>query len=113
MRKPLVTGTSIAMVMITGTIMTTDAALYRLMTWLSPAYPLGAFSYSHGLEYAVEVGMVKNAATMTEWIATVLEQGAGHTDAALFAAAWRSANDDEQLDQVVELAAAWRGSAEM
>jgi urease accessory protein len=95
-----------------GTTMTTDAALYRLMTWLSPAYPLGAFSYSHGLEYAVEAGMVKNAATMTDWIATVLEHGAGHTDAALFAAAWRSANDDEQLDQLAELAAAWRGSAE-
>src|SRR4051812_12373667 len=70
---------------------TTDAALYRLMTWLSPAYPLGAFSYSHGLEYAVEIGLVRDLPTLTDWISTVLEHGAGRVDGALFAAAWRAA----------------------
>ena len=35
---------------------TTDDALYRLLTWLSPAYPVGAYTYSHGLETAVEEG---------------------------------------------------------
>ena len=34
----------------------TPAALYRLMAWLSPSYPVGAFSYSSGIEWAVEVG---------------------------------------------------------
>lgn len=93
---------------------TPEAALYRLMTWLSPGYPVGAFSYSHGLEYAIEAGMVRDRATLTDWIAIVLAQGAGRSDGALFAAAWRAAatDDAETLDAVIELAAAWRGSAE-
>lgn len=99
---------------ITITRMTTDTALYRLMTWLSPAYPVGGFSYSHGLEYAVEAQRVRHADDLAEWIATVLEQGAGPVDAALFAAAWRAAKagDDGAVDSLVELARAWRGTAE-
>ena len=93
---------------------TTDAALYRLMTWLSPAYPLGAFSYSHGLEYAVEDGRVRNAAQLTEWIGAAVEQGAGRIDAALLSAAWRTMGDQNmrRMTELVELGAAWRGTAE-
>lgn len=93
---------------------TSDGALYRLMTWLSPAYPLGAFSYSHGLEYAVEAGRVTTADALIDWVATVVEAGAGRIDASLFAAAWRAAEagNDAALDAVAELGAAWRGSAE-
>ncbi|HEY5210195.1 MAG TPA: urease accessory protein UreF [Stellaceae bacterium] len=69
--------------------MTTDAALYRLMTWLSPAYPVGAYSYSHGIEYAVEAGLVRDRDTLADWIAQAVRHGAGLTDAALLAAAWR------------------------
>ncbi|MBV8536828.1 MAG: urease accessory protein UreF [Alphaproteobacteria bacterium] len=93
---------------------TSEAALYRLMAWLSPAYPTGAFSYSHGLEYAVETGRVATADGLVDWVATVIEAGAGRVDAALFAAAWRAAEqgDDAALDEAVALAAAWRASAE-
>ena len=93
---------------------TTDATLYRLMTWLSPAYPLGAFSYSHGLEYAVEEGRVRKAADLIEWIGTAVEQGAGRIDAVLLAAAWRAATDQDErrMTELVELGAAWRGTAE-
>ncbi|HEX9464609.1 MAG TPA: urease accessory UreF family protein [Alphaproteobacteria bacterium] len=93
---------------------TTGAALYRLMSWLSPAYPLGAFSYSHGLEYAVEAGRVTMVAALIDWVGTVIEAGAGRVDAALFVAAFRAveAGDDLAFDALVELAAAWRGSAE-
>jgi urease accessory protein len=96
------------------TSITTDAGLYRLLTWLSPAYPLGAFSFSHGLEYAVEAGLVRDAAGLEGWIATVLADGAGRIDAALLAAAWRAARagDDAALDDIVALAGAWRGTAE-
>jgi urease accessory protein len=91
-----------------------DGALYRLMTWMSPAYPTGAFSYSHGLEYAVEAGLIDSAATLEDWVATAVRHGAGRSDAALFAAAGRAATTDdrEALAAVVELAAAWRGTAE-
>lgn len=94
--------------------MTTEAALYRLMTWLSPSYPLGAFSYSHGLEYAIEAGLVRDGPGLAAWIATVLEAGAGVSDSALLAAAWSAATvrDDAALDEIVALAQAWRGTAE-
>ncbi len=92
----------------------TDNVLYRLMTWLSPSYPVGGYSYSHGLEYAVEAGLVRDAATLESWVETVATQGAGRSDAALFAASHRAAskNDTEALDAIVALASAWRGTSE-
>ena len=87
--------------------------LYRLMSWLSPAYPLGAFSYSHGIEYAVEAGLVRNEAGLLAFVETALASGTGRSDGALFAAAWRAAADDEAaLPAIAARAAAWRGSAE-
>lgn len=101
----------------TRTIMSTDiadAALYRLLTWLSPAYPLGAFSYSHGLEFAVESGLVAGRASLGDWVRTILLQGAGRSDGPLLAAAWCAADGpDAALDDIGDLAAAWRGTAEM
>lgn len=96
------------------TITTDGAALYRLQTWLSPAYPIGAYTYSHGLETAVEDGLVRDRAALVDYIATVLRAGAGRIDGALLAAAWRAADagDDPDLDDVARLAAAWRGTAE-
>jgi urease accessory protein len=94
--------------------MTTEAALYRLMTWLTPAYPTGAFSYSHGLEYAVAEGLVRDRQSLIDWVATAVASGAGKSDGALLAAAWRAAEAGGQdaLDAAAELAAAWRGTAE-
>ena len=47
-------------------------ALYRLMAWLSPAYPVGAFSYSSGIEWAVEAGDIIDAGTLRRWLETML-----------------------------------------
>src|SRR5258708_12906488 len=58
--------------------------LYRLMTWLSPSFPVGAFSYSHGLETAIERSLVKDRATLETWIVGILEFAAGAIDALLF-----------------------------
>jgi urease accessory protein len=90
-------------------------ALYRLMAWLSPAYPTGAFSYSHGLEYAVEAGLVGEANALAAWVRTVVEKGAGWIDALILAEAWRAAAaaDLARLGEVTVLASAWRGTAEM
>jgi urease accessory protein len=89
--------------------------LYRLLAWLSPAYPIGAFSYSHGIETAVEEGFVKDRASLVTWLRTVLRDGTGRVDGALFAAAWRAAEakDWPAFDAIVERAAAWRGTSEM
>lgn len=62
-----------------------SAVLYRLMAWLSPAYPVGAFSYSHGLEWLVESGAIGNAASLKIWLEDILLLGSGRNDAILFA----------------------------
>jgi urease accessory protein len=89
--------------------------LYRLLAWLSPAYPIGAFSYSHGIETAVEEGLIKDRASLVTWLETVLADGTGRVDGALFAAAFRAtaAKDWPAFDAIAERAAAWRGTSEM
>jgi urease accessory protein len=90
------------------------AALYRLQAWLSPAYPVGAFSFSGGLEWAVEAGDVIDAATLQRWIAVILADGGGFCDAAFFVHAHRATEraDDQALAAVAELAAAFAPSKE-
>jgi urease accessory protein len=92
-----------------------DRSLYRLLAWLSPAYPIGAFSYSHGVETAVEEGFVQDRRSLVSWLETVLSHGTGRVDGALFAAAWRAAQsrDWKALENIAERAAAWRGTSEM
>jgi urease accessory protein len=95
------------------TIMTTTTsieALYRLLAWTSPAYPTGAFSYSHGIEFAVEDGLVRDRASLAAWIGHILRHGAGWVDAVLFARAYEA--NDATLREIAELAMAWRGTAE-
>lgn len=86
--------------------------LYRLMAWFSPSYPIGAFSYSHGIEYAIEAGWVKNAGTLGDWVAHILRRGAGFTDAVLLKEAYAAADDAARLNELADLAAAWRGTQE-
>jgi urease accessory protein len=90
------------------------AALYRLMTWMSPAYPVGAFSYSSGLEWAIEAGDIRDAATLTAWLTTMIDRGSVFGDAVIFCHAHRAAADgnDEALAAAAELAAALAGSRE-
>ena len=87
----------------------------RLLTWLSPAFPVGAFSYSHGLEYAVEAGLVSDRATLIAWIEGIVLYGAGRLDGMLLLAAHRAAADSDSsgLKETAELASAMRGSAEL
>lgn len=92
----------------------TPAALFRLTSWLSPAYPVGAFSYSSGIEWAVENGDITDARTLGMWLATMLEHGAGFCDGVLFAQAHRAtaAERNDDLRQVAELGAALAPSRE-
>ena len=116
--------------------MIAEPALYRLLTWSSPGYPTGAFSYSHGLEWAVETGDVANLQGLLDYVTGVLERGGGWIDAVLFAHAWRVTpksgetaartepgslaepitpavlNPLAKLDTVAQLAAAFRSSSE-
>jgi urease accessory protein len=75
--------------MTTPTTTTDHAALWRLLLWASPAFPVGAFAHSHGLEWAVEQGEVRDPATLLAWVQDALRHGAGRTDAILLAHAHR------------------------
>ena len=89
-------------------------ALYRLMAWLSPAYPIGAFSYSSGIEWAVEAGDITDAVSLEGWLATMIAGGSGFCDAVFFAHAHRAVtqSDEGALRAVAELAAAFAPSKE-
>ena len=89
-------------------------ALYRLMAWLSPAYPVGAFSYSNGIEWAVENGDITDAASFRRWLDVVIANGSAFCDAVLFVHAHRAAASDDAaaLRTVTELAAAFVPSKE-
>jgi urease accessory protein len=76
--------------------MHTEAAVLTLSQWFSPAYPIGAFAYSHGLEAAIETGDVHDGSSLQAWITDVLELGSGQNDAIFIAAAY-------QVDDVAEL----------
>jgi len=85
-----------------------------LLVWLSPSFPIGAFAYSHGLEWAQEAGDVRDAASLEAWLADLLAHGAGRNDAILLAEAFRaaSADDDGALLAAAELALALASSTE-
>lgn len=95
------------------------AALYRLMTWLSPSFPVGAFSYSSGIEWAVEAGDITDAASLRDWLAAMLTDGSGFCDGVFLAQAHRAASsndasssDNGALREIAELAAAFVPSRE-
>jgi len=90
------------------------AALYRLMSWLSPSFPVGAFSYSSGLEWAVEAGDITDAETLRRWLTVVMTEGSGFCDAVFFLHAHRAASsgDDALLREIAEIAAAFTPSKE-
>ncbi len=88
------------------------SALLRLLAWLSPAFPTGAYAYSHGLEWAVEARDVTDTASLHAWLADTLTHGAGRTDAILLRHAHRAANVPHDLEEIAELAAAAMPSRE-
>lgn len=98
--------------------MSTDparASLYRLMAWFSPAFPVGAYSYSHGLEFAVEEGLVHDPCSLQDWVRSVVTAGAGRVDAGLICAAFAAAaaHELEAVEHVLAWGQALRPSAEL
>ncbi len=77
--------------------MTTDSQqLLLLLTWMSPAFPTGAFAYSHGLEWAIDTETIQNADDLKDWIGDLLTRGSGWNDAVLFARCWE--DDPSELN---------------
>ena len=89
-------------------------ALLRQQSWLSPAFPTGSYSYSHGIEWAVEAGHVHDRESLVDWLEADLRYGSGRNETIFFSQAWLAAidEDDERLFEIAELAAAFRGTSE-
>jgi urease accessory protein len=92
----------------------TSLVLLRLQSWLSPTFPTGSYSYSHGIEWAVEARHIYDRGSLVDWLEADLRYGSGRNEAIFFSAAWRSTVDDDRarLFQIAELAAAFRGTSE-
>jgi len=80
------------------------SALLRLLTWLSPAFPTGGFAYSHGLEWSVETGDVRDEPTLIAWVETLLTHGALWSDAILLRHSHRGENPSELANLATALA---------
>jgi urease accessory protein len=88
--------------------------LSRLLVWFSPAFPIGAFSFSHGLEWAVEAGDIADRESLQDWLAALVSHGGGWSDAVLFCVAHRAFDqkDTKRLREAAELAIALQPSRE-
>ena len=89
-------------------------ALLRQQSWLSPAFPTGSYSYSHGIEWAVEIGHIHDRESLVDWLEADLRYGSGQNEAIFFVETWRCGTKDdcEKLLDVAELAAAFRATSE-
>ncbi|MCC5977697.1 MAG: urease accessory protein UreF [Salinarimonas sp.] len=83
-----------------------------LMIWFSPGFPVGAFAYSHGLEWACETSEITGAASLGDWLADLIDHGSGRNDALFLIAAYQAADDPARLAGVAALARALAGSSE-
>ncbi|MEX0584088.1 MAG: urease accessory protein UreF [Sneathiella sp.] len=92
-----------------------NRALFQLMSWMSPSYPIGAYTYSHGIEYAVETGLLTCLEDLVPWISDILEYGSGQSDCILLAAAYRAAldRDVEKLKEIAEMGHAFASTKEI
>lgn len=95
-----------------------EVSLYQLMTWFSPSYPIGSFSYSHGIEYAVEVGLIKNAENLKEWIQAILQFGTGRIDSILFKTTYEifqntNSFENKKFEEIIVLSNALKSSPEL
>ena len=90
-------------------------ALLRLQTWLSPSFPVGAYTYSHGVETAIEAGLVGDVGSLTRWVDGALRFGTGRLDGAFFRAAWEGVahENDDRLACAIIHADTMRGTREL
>jgi urease accessory protein len=77
-------------------------ALLKLMQWMSPAFPVGGFAYSHGLEWSVAAGEVSSSEDVLAWVSDVLRFGAGATDASLLVASMAPRADHTAINRLAE-----------
>jgi urease accessory protein len=90
------------------------ASSLPLTIWLSPAFPVGSFAYSHALEWAVQTGQIRDLASACDWIGGLFQYGGLRNDAILLSVSWRATceGDHPGLSDCNDLALALAGSRE-
>tara|TARA_B100001057_G_scaffold409607_1_gene424335 strand:+ start:798 stop:1436 length:639 start_codon:yes stop_codon:yes gene_type:complete len=68
-----------------------------LQAWFSPAFPIGAYSYSHGLETAIQTGLITDEVSLESWISTLLLYGSGRNDGLFIKAAYEGEEEANAL----------------
>ena len=94
---------------------TAPSGLLQLIWLASPALPIGGFSYSEGLEAAIEQGLVHNEASATDWVVDQLHLTQSRGDMAVMAQAipaWQCM-DTQRLQVLNDWVMATRETAEM
>jgi urease accessory protein len=92
-----------------------NQALYYLMSWMSPSYPVGAYTYSHGMEFAREAGLLSSRQDTCTWIADILNHGSGRSDCILLASAYGASKSKaaKELKDIAELGLAYCSTQEL
>jgi urease accessory protein len=92
----------------------TPRSQIRLQNWLSPAFPTGSYSYSHGVEWAVESHLIHDRTSLVDWLDADLRYGSPRNDAIFFVEASRCTSGGRyaRLLNIAELSVAFRGTSE-
>jgi urease accessory protein len=83
----------------------------ELLIWLSPAFPIGSFAYSQGLEAAVARGWISDRTSLRNWLRALTHHGALRNDLIIVSLVRRAA-DDRDICALTELSAAMQPSRE-
>jgi len=89
--------------------------MYYLLTWFSPSFPIGAYAYSHGLEYAIESKTVKNTSDLFDWISDFLNYGTCYNDGIIISNAYDAVlkNNITELEKISLIAKAFKPTKEI
>ena len=98
------------MVLEEHTVMSTDHSHHKVMAWLSPAYPIGSYSFSHGLEEAISTKIVVDKESLFDWLFQILHFGTGRNDAIFLSSAYKSTK--ENLVHLADIAQSFSGTKE-
>ena len=84
---------------------------HKVMAWLSPSFPIGAFAYSHGLEFEISVGNISRSNDLFHWLSDILQYGSIWNDLILFCEAYKA--KENTLNHLSEIAKAFAQSKEL
>jgi urease accessory protein len=97
------------------TMIIADPGLIRLLQLTSPSLPTGGFTYSQGIEWAVETGWIRTAADLEAWVADQLTQVLARVDLPILARLYEAAGERDAalLETWIDRLIAARETAEL